>query len=320
MLVLTACGGSDRPAVVKIAAFAWPEGPGLAAATRPGPGIDVPLSKIEDVIPKTLPKNPTQTCGIGAKVAITLADGRTVTYGPCKRPASIERLRQALISAYQHPTGMVTVPLVTQTDVIRAYDRLRSAGFRVTIRNGFSADSLQVPIAQKQSPPPGARAALGSTVAISAFAGPIGSPALRNVHRTVPSFEGAPASDVISWADRRGMFWAIRDFPRLDAGNAQHLFENYRVVRQRPLPGATLRPGVIVHVQGGHGFRPTPITVWVSKPPVSGSKAALWDSYDGRIDGRYSCAVVRAALTHVPLDKPHCGPCLALQRYERRIC
>jgi hypothetical protein len=49
-------------------------------------------------------------------------------------------------------------------------------------------------------------------------------------------------------------------------------------------------------------------------------KAAIWDSYDGRIDGRYSCAVVRAAVAHLPGDMIYCGPCVALQRYERRIC
>jgi hypothetical protein len=36
----------------------------------------------------------------------------------------------------------VTVPLVTQTDVVRAYDLLRAAGLRVSIRSDFAADSL----------------------------------------------------------------------------------------------------------------------------------------------------------------------------------
>jgi hypothetical protein len=44
-------------------------------------------------------------------------------------------------------------------------------------------------------------------------------------------------------------------------------------------------------------------------------KAAIQDSYDGRIDGRYSCAVVKAAVAH-PADMTYCGPCVA-PRYLR---
>lgn len=61
-------------------------------------------------------------------------------------------------SREEHATRMVTVPLVTQTNVVRAYDLLRAAGLRVAIRNAFSAASLCVPIAQKQSPRRGTRA------------------------------------------------------------------------------------------------------------------------------------------------------------------
>jgi len=103
-LVLTsvACGGSGESEVVKVSAFPWPEGPSVpaaVAATNPASGTYVPLSEIAQVIPKKLPENPPQTCEVGAKVQLTLKSGRVITYGPCNRPASIERLRLALIRA-----------------------------------------------------------------------------------------------------------------------------------------------------------------------------------------------------------------------------
>jgi hypothetical protein len=160
---------------------------------------------------------------------------------------------------------VVVVPLVTQTDVIRAYDLLRARGLRVAIRESFSAQSLCVPIAQNQSPRRGTQAPVGSIVTIGPGFCPIGSPAAARPMPTasVPSFEGEPASSVVSWASRSGMFWSVRGIPPLEASDAPHLFDNYRVVRQHPSPGATLRPGVFVNVSGARGFRPTPITVWV---------------------------------------------------------
>lgn len=100
VLALAGCGGGSRSQVVKVSTFPWPEGPGsVVAAAKPLRGIYVPLRKIERFIPKTLPTNPRQSCNYGAKVQLTLRSGRELTYGPCKRPASIERLRLALIKA-----------------------------------------------------------------------------------------------------------------------------------------------------------------------------------------------------------------------------
>jgi hypothetical protein len=99
-LAAVGCGGSGASPVVKVSTSPWPEGPiGRVAAAKPIPGIYVPLQEIVDLIPKTLPANPKQDCREGARVEITFKDGRTLTYGPCTRPASIERLRLALIRA-----------------------------------------------------------------------------------------------------------------------------------------------------------------------------------------------------------------------------
>jgi hypothetical protein len=45
----------------------------------------------------------------------------------------------------------------------------------------------------------------------------------------------------------------------LHAGNVPHLFDAYRVVTQRPEPGATIAQGVRV----GAGFKPTPLVLTV---------------------------------------------------------
>ena len=158
------------------------------------------------------------------------------------------------------------VPLVTQTDIVRAYDRLQLAGLRVAVRNSFSARSLCVPSAQRQSPRLGVRVPSGSVVTITAGPCPLGSPGVSRPMPTavVPRFAGRLASDVVGWADRHSLYWDIHDAPPLARGSASSLFRNYRVLRQRPAPGSTLRPGVFVRSGGTRWFRPTPITVWVT--------------------------------------------------------
>jgi hypothetical protein len=162
---------------------------------------------------------------------------------------------------------LVAVPLVTQTTVIRAYDRIRAAGLRVSIRNEFSVRSLCVPGASEQSPRHGTRVAVGSVVTVSTRPCAIASPSVlkSNPTATVPNFKSKLASRVIAWAERRSMFWEIRDAQPLSRSAAAHLFDNYRVVRQDPAPGARLRQGVMVRSGGAKGFRPTPITVWVTQ-------------------------------------------------------
>lgn len=104
-LVAAGCGAgasSLQSPVVRVSTAPWPGGPVLAAGTRTG--LAIPWA-IEDAIPRALPPNPKQTCREGATVRITRRDGRIVTYGPCTRPASIERLRAALIreAEQRHP-------------------------------------------------------------------------------------------------------------------------------------------------------------------------------------------------------------------------
>jgi hypothetical protein len=58
----------------------------------------MPLSLIEDAIPFPLPAPGWQGfCQMGGNVVVHLADGRTIEYGPCHRPESIERLRERML-------------------------------------------------------------------------------------------------------------------------------------------------------------------------------------------------------------------------------
>jgi hypothetical protein len=114
LLLLVGCGGENGSDVVKVATFPWPKGPGpVIAAQQPVPGIYVPLDRIRDAIPKALPKNATQGCRFGAIVEVTLRNGRILRYGPCDRPASIERLRLTLIRAarHEHRVGISARPV-----------------------------------------------------------------------------------------------------------------------------------------------------------------------------------------------------------------
>lgn len=80
----------------------FPEGPDSPLFERtPAHDGSVPLSTVVDEIPDPLPAPRWQglTCGMGGNLVVTFADGQSVTYGPCKRPASIDRLWDSMIAA-----------------------------------------------------------------------------------------------------------------------------------------------------------------------------------------------------------------------------
>jgi hypothetical protein len=107
VLVVAGCGGSGGSAVVTVSISPWPEGPiGPVAATKPVPGIYVPLAEIEDTIPKMLPDNPRQRCSFGATVEVTLANGRTLMSrsSACGNGATITAARSRRCSRAQRAT------------------------------------------------------------------------------------------------------------------------------------------------------------------------------------------------------------------------
>lgn len=87
-----------------------PEGPTLVASTDTAIGRTL-LRKVAAEIPTSFPPNPVQRCRLGTTIAITTRT-RTLNDGPCSWPASIERLRQALVkSAGGHPANTPTRPV-----------------------------------------------------------------------------------------------------------------------------------------------------------------------------------------------------------------
>jgi hypothetical protein len=71
-----------------------PEGPTLTF-TRGAPlhsNSEFPFEAIERYVPDPLPNTAWQVCTEGGDLVVTLADGDSVRYGPCRRPESINAL------------------------------------------------------------------------------------------------------------------------------------------------------------------------------------------------------------------------------------
>jgi hypothetical protein len=80
----------------------FPEGPQQPGFTNGVPDrFHVPIQLVADAIPSPLPGPLRQgiTCDSGGEVAFRLVDGRTITYGPCRIPASIVAFRAAASAA-----------------------------------------------------------------------------------------------------------------------------------------------------------------------------------------------------------------------------
>lgn len=78
-----------------------PEGPNSPLfEDQPAQASSLPLSAVEGYIPDLLPAPLWQgaTCGEGGNLKVTFVDGETVSYGPCRKPISIERLRERMLA------------------------------------------------------------------------------------------------------------------------------------------------------------------------------------------------------------------------------
>jgi hypothetical protein len=105
--VVVACGVTEPPKVARVSIVAPHVAADAPTASAAPDANSFPLAAIASALPKTLPPNPRQACNIGPLVRIELTRGTTRSYGPCTRPASIERLRLALVKAglrYQRPS------------------------------------------------------------------------------------------------------------------------------------------------------------------------------------------------------------------------
>ena len=88
-------GGITRLEIVPV-----PEGPvSPTFARQPASEGTKPLSLVAQYIPDPLPATLYQgpMCRSGGDLIVTFADDSTVTYGPCRRPASIDRLWAGIV-------------------------------------------------------------------------------------------------------------------------------------------------------------------------------------------------------------------------------
>ena len=76
-----------------------PEGPTLYWPHPPTSPPNADLAAVEAAIPDPLPGPISQPiwCTVGGNLIIEIADGRSITYGPCRHPASIRALWATLV-------------------------------------------------------------------------------------------------------------------------------------------------------------------------------------------------------------------------------
>jgi len=164
-------------------------------------------------------------------------------------------------------SGRVIPKAAGDSPLAPTHASLRALGLRVDVQfigmRTLNVSSLQDPTVEHLFPAPGAHVKRGGIVTILAAPGPIASPvALKsNPHYRVPNFMGRPAAAALEWADSHAMYWAIPELPALPGSRATHLFDAYRVVAQRPKPGAVLGEG---HLTRSRGYRVTPLTLTVT--------------------------------------------------------
>jgi hypothetical protein len=84
--------------VVRIETAAYPEGPDRTES-RSDRGSAHIFSLLPATLPDVLSQGPTPSCGVGNITTLVLNVGTAIRYGPCARPASIDRLRCAMTGA-----------------------------------------------------------------------------------------------------------------------------------------------------------------------------------------------------------------------------
>jgi hypothetical protein len=92
---------SEHGGIQSLQLVPFPEGPNSPLFEAPPVSREsLPLTAVEGSIPDPLPAPSWQglMCDMGGNLNVTFADGKTVSYGPCKKPTSIERLRQRMLA------------------------------------------------------------------------------------------------------------------------------------------------------------------------------------------------------------------------------
>lgn len=88
--------------VVRLQLIPIPEGPTAPSFERDAPSGDRsvrPLKQVQEYLPVPFPPplEQPENCNMGGNLVVTFADGFEFTYGPCKRPSSINRLWAGMV-------------------------------------------------------------------------------------------------------------------------------------------------------------------------------------------------------------------------------
>jgi beta-lactam-binding protein with PASTA domain len=138
---------------------------------------------------------------------------------------------------------------ITSADLLpKAYARLRGAGLRVSIPARETVTDVGCwPAVAGQSPRGGARVRARSVVALRSGVIPCplprpDVPAGPAPSFTVPSFVGHTAALAIAWASSNHLHWRV-SLGSLRGGSAATLPANFRVTKQEPAAGSSLKRG-----------------------------------------------------------------------------
>jgi hypothetical protein len=161
-------------------------------------------------------------------------------------------------------TNQFIVPRTGGQDLASAYARLHRTGLRVSFSGSFSTDNMCLPLVTSSRPSSGQHVAAGTTITLHFRPAPCGaaSPGVPTgpiPSARVPNFLGQRLTAAIKWVDQHGLDWRTGRLGGLFAADAPTLLANYRVVRQDPKPGSTLKLGVGSRHGNSGTFRPTPL-------------------------------------------------------------
>jgi hypothetical protein len=107
-----------RADILHIQLYPWPEGPSINYATDLARGVggfklDLILDRIPDPLPR--PGLFKTLCRGGRELLFQLADGRTVDYGHCRKPAALMRLEEAMIRIHSTESQRILKDRVRRT-------------------------------------------------------------------------------------------------------------------------------------------------------------------------------------------------------------
>ncbi len=144
------------------------------------------------------------------------------------------------------PAG-VLVPDLTDTPFLEAFELLRAADLRPAISDTYSLGAIWQPEASTSMPEPGQRVESGSVVTLEPGPAPLRFPDdLPDDNDTVkmPDLVGINLREAVEQLEALDVIWLVRQIPALPPSEADHLFDEYRVIRQMPDPGAELIVGL----------------------------------------------------------------------------